>query len=696
MRIAPPAWMIAFAAAPLAFGAGQAETARAATPIPTLPTQTIAIDARGPLALVEVTRPVAPEPGEGAGGREALLDLAAPDDGVLVSIEVKDRGRWLRVDPSATGARAADSYRSESAARGVTPAAEPYDDSASYRLRLLRSGGQAGAPFLLRVRYAVSPSAAADRVQIRFPAAPERLPPPADVTVRLRDAATVEIAGVRTAVAAGSASGHVSAHGAWEVAWTPRDPGPQAPPLQARLAVAAISPDETAVALSARQRPNPPAEPPSSVLFLVDRSRSVGLPGLSAERDLVRALIDALPPSTRFDTLFFDRATKRLFTMSRPATREAIEAFEAEMVPDRLQNGTDLPAALHEAGELLKRETATFGPRALLVLVTDGALGDEVTGAALERALAPTPGLELSIAAFTIRPVDDESPGPHAREVLRELVAARGGLARELRANQIADTVPAALADLRRGGDLGGLRLVADEAERRIAGTLAPGGMLAGVLTLKGPPPRSLRLEAMARGKSIAVAPPARRLDPAWLRPGAAASAERPTRFLNTPSLVALVEPSLTLASDGGGPMVKGSLDRMVVRNTLSLAYMPRARACYLNRSGATPALRDLSGRVRLSIDLVRGEVDRATIESSTLQNPAIESCLRQSAFEIEVPRAARNDAPVTAVLNMVFQPRTPDKKADIDLGEVGAQIDLVIEEMHRREAASPPTPPTR
>jgi len=163
------------------------------------------------------------------------------------------------------------------------------------------------------------------------------------------------------------------------------------------------------------------------------------------------------------------------------------------------------------------------------------------------------------------------------------------------------------------------------------------------------------------------------------------------------PSVVALVEPVLHSSGAAAAPEagVKGSMDRMVIRNVLSLAYMPRARACYLNRTSATPALRDLSGKVRLSIELARGEVGGVKIESSTLGNPEIERCLQESAFEIEVPRAARSDAPVTAVLNMVFRPRTPDKKADVDLGEIGNEIDLVIEEMHRREAGAPAaTPP--
>jgi hypothetical protein len=92
----------------------------------------------------------------------------------------------------------------------------------------------------------------------------------------------------------------------------------------------------------------------------------------------------------------------------------------------------------------------------------------------------------------------------------------------------------------------------------------------------------------------------------------------------------------------------------------------------------------------------VRGEVDRATVESATLANPEIESCLRDSAFAVEVPRAARSDAPVTAVLNMVFHARTGDKKPAVDLGEVGAEIDLVIEEMHRQEASASASPAPR
>src|SRR5262249_29347380 len=128
--------------------------------------------------------------------------------------------------------------------------------------------------------------------------------------------------------------------------------------------------------------------------------------------------------------------------------------------------------------------------------------------------------------------------------------------------------------------------------------------------------------------------------------------------------------------------------------NVLSLAYMPRARACYLARMGATAASRDLTGRVRLAIDVVRGEGERAAVESSTLNRAGIEKCLREGAFEIEVPRVMRNDAPVTAILNLVFRPQTPDKKHTNDLGTVGDQIDLIVEEATRQDEAASPAPP--
>ena len=155
------------------------------------------------------------------GGAEALLDLAFPERSTLVAIEVQDQGRWRSID-SAEAAYAADLYRSESSARGVTPAYEPFDESALYRIRIARAAGpRASVPLPVRYRFSTLPAFASGRYHLRFPAALERFPSPADVTVQTRDSADVEIAGTRLKTA--GAAGRASTRGGWEISWAPRD-----------------------------------------------------------------------------------------------------------------------------------------------------------------------------------------------------------------------------------------------------------------------------------------------------------------------------------------------------------------------------------------------------------------------------------------------------------------------------------------
>ena len=649
----------------------------------------IAVDARGPLALVEVTRAL-PAP-ERPGATETLLDIALPDHSVLVGVDVRDHGRWRAID-AATAASPGDAYRDASTARGVTPAVEPFDDSADYRLRVQHGQVARGAePPAIRYRFSATPLFANGRYRVRFPAASERLPVAADVTVTVQGTQDVDIAGTRTAMrGAGVAKvrGRASTRGGWEVSWAPRDPAAAAgtPTLDARVAMATLSPNETAVAYSVRSRPGRAAGPPASVLLVIDRSRSVGLPGLSAEHDLARRVLEALPPSTRFDALFFDRGSKRLFPMSRPATREAIGALEDEMVPARMHNGTDLAAALREAGALLRREQNTFAPRTLLVVLTDGALSVGQDGAALEHALGAVPELDLSVAAFVVRPADDDPVSRETRQALSDFAASRKGIARVLRTSEIGDAVTAALADLDRGGDFAPVRAKVDGRQYTLAPWLAPDAVASGVMSSAGRPPRAIEIEATARGKRLALPGRPVRIAPEWLRAWSA-SAPRPekARLLVSPSVLALVEPVVRTVAESE-PAVRGSMDRLVMRNVLSLAYMPRARACYLARTAKSAASRDLTGKVRMAIDVTRGEVERAVVESSTLNRPDVEQCLREGAFEIEVPRVTRNDAPTTAILNLVFKPQTPAQKRAEDLGAVGDQIDLLIEEAQKRD----------
>jgi hypothetical protein len=682
LAAAPPSWARAEAAAPA---------------------HDIAIDVRGPVALVQVTRTLAAE-GDAA---ETLLDVALPDGAALVGVEVADGNRWRTVAPS-DGARARDVYVGQLAARGATPAREPFDDGATARIRVARLAGDARAPVTVRYRFAALPELVAGRARLRIPASLERTPVPAAVAVTIRDVADVEIAGVRTAFARGGrvrATGRASTRSGWELSWAPREPPARdVVSLAGDAAWAPLGPAETAVAVSARARAARAVAPPASVLLIVDRSRSVGLPGLAGERDLARRLLEALPPATRFDALFFERGTARLFPASRTATREAMGALEAEMVPDRMSNGTDLPAALRDAGALLRREAAAFAPRTLVAIVTDGALPEGPDGAALEAALGVVPGVDVTVAAFIVRPRDDEAAPATAARALRGLAARRRGVLRQLRLDELDDAVAAALAVLACGGDVADVRLRvlgrprgrqvdAHGLEHDVAAQLAPGDGRAGVTTLAtAPTAPAFELVGTARGAPVRARLSAARVDVASMR--ALAGDARPARLFASDALVALVEPVVRAAPAPETPP-KGSLDRTVVRNTLALAFTPRARACYLARSGATAASRDLSGRVRLSIDLARGEVGDVAVLASTLHNPVIEACLRDGAFAIEVPRALRSDAPVTAILNLVFRPRTPERPETPEDAALGAQIDLVIEELHRSEASVPDAAPS-
>ena len=80
----------------------RAEPARGAERAAPASEHRIAIDARGPLALVEVTRTLVPEPSEG-GGAEAVLDVALPDGAALSSVEVRDGVRWRALETTAAG-----------------------------------------------------------------------------------------------------------------------------------------------------------------------------------------------------------------------------------------------------------------------------------------------------------------------------------------------------------------------------------------------------------------------------------------------------------------------------------------------------------------------------------------------------------------------------------------------------------------
>ena len=75
----------------------------------------------------------------------------------------------------------------------------------------------------------------------------------------------------------------------------------------------------------------------NELMLLVDRSRSVGTGGMSSQRVLARALLEALPPAQRFNIILFARTATQVFPIARAATGEALDALTAAADPTSLR-----------------------------------------------------------------------------------------------------------------------------------------------------------------------------------------------------------------------------------------------------------------------------------------------------------------------------------------------------------------------
>jgi hypothetical protein len=684
--------------------------ATAASPGPgTLaPVHIVEIEVRGAAALVTVTRTL---PGVRRAGdaREDILDLSLPPEAHLLDMDVDASGRF-ETPLRAPDARARDGYVEAARSLGLTPRALSFDDEATLRVRIALKQQKPNQNTIVRYQFSTLVHVVDRRAELVFPATPDAPAPPARVTVRAdvgQDIADISIAGSPHVVARGGHATAMEPSVPTDHRWTvslglERDPSRPAPSRFTALAAHARQPaGSTSLACAIGLSPGPPQTLPDRVLFVIDRSRSVGPGGLEAERDVAKRILLALPPSTMFDALFFDRARARLFPAPRTATRQALGALEDEMVTARLANGTDLRAALRATGDLLRHEAAAFGPRTLVVILSDGAVGALSpadakmvtrvgTGVTTRPAgamdfVGELPGVDLMLAALSIRPNDDPPVSPDERRTLRAIAASasQGGVEREIRVGDIEAAVPGALDALRVGGDVFAVRVGTRDASEALAPAIGPGEGATGIVSLKskatakGWVPASLM--AMSRAETRSVPLHTVGVEARWLSGESERSAAVPRLFVG-PALAALVEPVIRPGPEAETAGPSGYLGRSVVRDALSLAFTPRARACYLNRTAATPADRDLAGRVRLALDFVRGEVNDARVESSTLRRPAIEDCLREGAFALDVPRAYRNDERVTAILNLVFRARTPERQAPATDPKVSHEIDLLVE----------------
>jgi hypothetical protein len=641
----------------------------------------------GPVALVEVEREVFI--GEKrVPACDTVVDLDLPEGAALVDWGVRSAGRAVKLTATAE-AVARPGYARTLSSHQLVPAPGQPDDAARVRVHLapLAAAGRV----LLRYRYTAPAVCVDGRFVLRLPAPLEENPSAAQVMVRFDDLpasarlSEASVAGVPVRIQSNGRASVVRAtapaRAAWEVSYRLREPkAASLGQLGAARAVGRVlgtsrTVEALAVGLCRPQRP-PTEQPPGEVMLLIDRSRSVGMGGMSSQRALVRALLEALPPAQRFNAILFGRTATRVFPLPRAATREALDALDAAVDPNQLENGTDLVAALGHAANWVKGGTSLGGGASrLLVIVSDGALPESQTAERLAGALASVdPGAGLRVLVLLVRPAADEPVSADAVARLDRLVGRLGGVVRVLAAEDLRGVVRSALAALAQGGDLFNVR-IQGRATRDLAAGVAPGMGFVRAFTSPvghGPHPN---LAAEYLGATIRASASAASVAVEWLQP--LVDIQPPRTWAGSLSEVAVyvdaVVPRPQPAAD-----VRGQMDPLVLRNALALAFLPRARACYLSRRVANGVDLALRGRLRLELQLERGELEDAIVRRSSLDRPEIERCVQQAAFQVDYPRPMSRDALTVAAVNLVFRPRTPEESPP-DASMFDREIDLIL-----------------
>jgi hypothetical protein len=647
----------------------------------------------GPLAMVEVWRTV--EANVRTAGPQAVgtfFDLNLPEGASLLDWEVSDQGTATRLAPLSEVEANAGLAAALKMRRLSLPA--PAEEGTDFRVHVTPIAD--GERAILHYRFSALAGCKDGRLVLRVPDSLEENPAPAEVTVTIEplpdgiSLAEASLAGkpaeLRAPARKAVMRGLVPPRSAWEIGWSyARTSGnlpgtavvaaTRVPGVSAASGRARAVPQYALAGLLCRVDRAAPQPPPGRVLLLVDRSRSVGQGGLSAERALAREVIEALPPSVAFDAILFGGTAEPVFALPRMPTREALDGFTNAADPNRLENGTDVAGALARARVLLGADSGA--ETTWVVLVTDGALPASQTFERMQTALASTPGQDPKVLVLLVRQHgDDEVPASAVAEYTR-FARKFGGIVRVVAPASPRETAHGLLAAMAKGGDLLDLRLEGG----KMSDALPPGQGATVAFTTPARLPREKRVRISARGLhgevQGEVLPALVKRE--WIDPLLDGRAGQRRAWSGaTGGMAVAVLPDPAVAKKPSDGIVRGHMDPAVLRNALALAFTPRARACYVSRRAAKAGDAYLRGRLKLELTLERGELHNAVVRQSTLDNPVIENCVRNAAWAVEYPRPEHRDAPTIANLNLVFQPRTgPEARPDASVAD--REIELIL-----------------
>jgi hypothetical protein len=647
-----------------------------AVALPATEEHTIGIRITGSVAVVDVSRRIEPAgPVHHNIPKETAIDLALPEGSVFLDGGFEIDGRRTPLLPVNLGRASAVYAQAVAQAKTTTTTVSP-DDGADARIRILGLRSSA----ILRYRYATIITCAEGRFVLRFPASLEEQPVPAKVSLSITGLqpgqylASAQCADTSATVSRNvqrfQVTGVAPSRAAWEVSWSlttvkkdTLDSTVLSNVLSTHTLATAQQPAWQAVTICRDHQKLKP-ERPRHALFLLDQSASVGRGSIFDEQVLARAIARGLPPNVLLNAIRFHREATPLFPRARMATNEVLESIGNSLDPNQLANGTDLAVALLRAKPHLSSEESPDGPR-WLIIITDGDVPADLSAQGMRQALGGMVPPPLRVLVLFVRQNGDDEVPIGVRKIFADFVESYGGLVRAVPAGNPEEIAREIVLAMEEGGDLLNLRT----EHRLLSESIRPGQGKTYFWTGSKP---ARRLEGRIRDGRVA-----RRIVPALLVDRVQTlPSDRKALLGQENGMTIVLIPETPVHSDDG--ITRGQMDPQVLRNTLSLAFMPRARACYLSRRVQNARDASLRGRVKLELTLSRGELHDAVVRSSTLEHPQIEACLQQAARAIEYPRPEHRDALTVANINLVFRPRTTEE-INPDASVIDREIELIL-----------------
>lgn len=124
-------------------------------------------------------------------------------------------------------------------------------------------------------------------------------------------------------------------------------------------------------------------------------------------------------------------------------------------------------------------------------------------------------------------------------------------------------------------------------------------------------------------------------------------------------------------ASTSASKQRTGELDRGIIERLIETYVVPRARACYQDELRKR---RVTHGSLSLIVEIARGEVQNARVVRSTFSGGAVEDCVVDAAYNIQVPRVALGEDPETiGVARYPLRFRHVDNRAQVVTGKSSA-----------------------